>query len=76
VQVVPVESLQALDDGWVVFVPTGVTTFEVRRVGRGLESGGTVELVGDLAGVTHVVGPGSHVLKSQLLLDGVESGDL
>jgi cobalt-zinc-cadmium efflux system membrane fusion protein len=76
VQVVPVESLQALVDGWVVFVPPGVTTFEVRRVGRGLESGGTVELVGDLAGVTHVVGPGSHVLKSQLLLDGVESGDL
>jgi cobalt-zinc-cadmium efflux system membrane fusion protein len=75
-QVVPVESLQAIGDEWVVFVPKGATTFEVRRVGRGLESGGTVELLGDLAGITHVVGPGSHVLKSQLLLEQVESGDL
>lgn len=75
-RVVPVESLQAIGDDWVVFVPTGATTFEVRRVGRGLESGGTVELLGDLAGITHVVGPGSHVLKSQLILEQVESGDL
>ena len=74
--VVPSESLQAIGDEWVVFVPKGATTFEVRRVGRGLESGGTVELLGDLAGITHVVGKGSHVLKSQLLLEQVESGDL
>ena len=75
-QVVPVESVQAIGSDWVVFVPTGATTFEARTVAKGLELGGAVELLGDLAGITHVVGPGSHVLKSQLLLTRVESGDL
>lgn len=75
-KVVPSESLQAIGDDWVVFVPTGATTFEPRAVAKGLESGGTVELLGDLAGITHVVGPGSHVLKSQLLLARVEAEDL
>lgn len=74
--VVPAESLQAIGSDWVVFVPTGETTFEARTVAKGLESGGSVELLGDIAGITHVVGPGSHVLKSQLLLTQVESGDL
>lgn len=75
-QVVPVESLQAIGGDWVVFVPTGETSFEARTVAKGLESGGSVELLGDIAGITHVVGAGSHVLKSQLLLTQVESGDL
>jgi len=74
--VVPVESLQAIGNDWVVFVPTGETSFEARTVAKGLESDGSVELLGDIAGITHVVGPGSHVLKSQLLLTQVESGDL
>jgi cobalt-zinc-cadmium efflux system membrane fusion protein len=75
-RVVPIESVQSLGSDWVVFVPTGATTFEARTIAKGLECDGIVELRGDLAGITHVVGPGSHVLKSQLLLDGVESGDL
>jgi cobalt-zinc-cadmium efflux system membrane fusion protein len=75
-RVVPAESVQAIGTEWVVFVPTGEATFEARPIAKGLEAEGAVELLGDTAGVTHVVGPGSHVLKSQLLLDLVESGKL
>jgi len=75
-RVVPLESLQAIGPDWFVFVPTDGTTFEARPVAKGVESEGAVEVLGNLAGITHVVGPGSHVLKSQLLLDRVESGDL
>jgi len=75
-RVVPTESVQAVGSEWVVFVPTGETTFEARPVAKGLETQGTVELLGAAGDLTRIVGPGSHVLKSQLLLDLVESGKL
>ena len=74
--VVPAASVQSLGDEWVVFLPRDTTSFEVRPVRKGLESAEGVEIVGDLANETHVVGPGSHVLKSQVLLERIESGEL
>jgi len=74
--VVPLESVQSLGGEWVVFVPKDETTFELRTVEKGLEAAGAVEVRGDLAGATHVVGPGSHVLKSRVLLERMEAGRL
>jgi cobalt-zinc-cadmium efflux system membrane fusion protein len=74
--VVPLESVQSLGGEWVVFVPKDATTFELKTVEKGLESDGSVEVEGDLAGATHVVGPGSHVLKSRVLLERMEAGRL
>lgn len=74
--VVPLESVQSLGGEWVVFVPKDETTFELKPVEKVLESAGSVEVEGDLAGVTHVVGPGSHVLKSRVLLERMEAGSL
>lgn len=77
--VVPRESVQWDGARWVVFVPAGETAFEPRPVQPGLQDGDTVEILGDFAGdarPTHVVGTGSHVLKSQVLLDRMEKGEL
>ena len=74
--VVPLESVQSLGGEWVVFVPKDATTLELKTVEKGLESAGSVEVEGDLAGATHVVGPGSHVLKSRVLLERMEAGRL
>ena len=74
--VVPSASVQSLGGEWVVFLPRDTKSFEVRPVRKGLESAEGVEIVGDLAEETHVVGPGSHVLKSQVLLERIESGEL
>lgn len=74
--VVPLESVQSLGGEWVVFIPKDETTFELRTVAKGLEAAGAVEVLGDLAGATHVVGPGSHVLKSRVLLERMEAGRL
>ncbi|NDC64301.1 MAG: HlyD family efflux transporter periplasmic adaptor subunit [Planctomycetia bacterium] len=76
--VVPSESLQWDGSRWVVFVPAGEMAFEPLAVNPGLRDGDRVEIVGDLAGrpLTHVVGAGSHVLKSKILLDRIEAGEL
>jgi len=53
--------------------------FAAKPVKLGVEEGELVEITGDLAGdprFTHVVGAGSHVLKSKILLDRMESGEL
>lgn len=75
-KVVPVECVQSLGGEWVVFVPRDATTFELRPVEKGPESAGAVEVKGDLADATHVVGPGSHVLKSRVMLERMEAGKL
>jgi cobalt-zinc-cadmium efflux system membrane fusion protein len=77
--VVPRESVQWDGTRWVVFVPAGETAFESRPVQPGLQDGNAIEILGDFAGdamPTHVVGTGSHVLKSQVLLDRMEKGEL
>jgi cobalt-zinc-cadmium efflux system membrane fusion protein len=62
---VPVASLQRLDDAWVVFVPRGEAVFEVRRVGRGRDLGGEVEIVSGAAAGERVVVDGAFLLKAE-----------
>ena len=76
---VPRSSVQWDGNRWVVFVPTGESTFAARTVSPGVQQGDSIEIVGDFAAgspPTHVVGAGSHVLKSQLLLERMEAGEL
>jgi len=77
--VVPRSSVQWDGSRWVVFVPTGEASFAARPVSPGVQQGDSIEIVGDFAGgarPTHVVGSGSHVLKSQILLERMEAGEL
>jgi cobalt-zinc-cadmium efflux system membrane fusion protein len=77
--VVPRRSVQWDGSRWVVFVPAGEQSFAARPVHPGVQQGEDVEIVGDFAAggpPTHVVGSGSHVLKSQLLLERMEAGEL
>jgi len=76
---VPRRSVQWDGSRWVVFVPAGETAFAARPVRPGVQQGDWIEIVGDFAGgppPTHVVGAGSHVLKSQVMLDRMEAGAL
>jgi cobalt-zinc-cadmium efflux system membrane fusion protein len=77
--VVPRSSVQWDGSRWVVFVPAGDAAFSSRPVEPGERTGDLVEISGEAATdprFTHVVGTGSHVLKSQLLLDRMEKGEL
>jgi multidrug efflux pump subunit AcrA (membrane-fusion protein) len=77
--VVPRSSVQWDGSRWVVFVPAGEGTFAARQVSPGVQKGDSIEIVGDFAAggtPTHVVGAGSHVLKSQILLERMEAGEL
>ena len=77
--VVPKQSVQWDGSRWVVFVPAGEGTFVARPVQPGVQDGDYVEIVGtasDGAPLTHVVAAGSHVLKSQILLERMERGEL
>jgi RND family efflux transporter MFP subunit len=77
--VVPRSSVQWDGSRWVVFVPAGDAAFAARPVEPGVREGDLVEIAGDAAAdprFTHVVGAGSHVLKSQILLERMERGEL
>jgi multidrug efflux pump subunit AcrA (membrane-fusion protein) len=77
--VVPSKSVQWDGSRWVVFVPAGEAAFAARPVEPGVREGDVVEIASDAASdpqFTHVVGAGSHVLKSQLLLERMERGEL
>jgi multidrug efflux pump subunit AcrA (membrane-fusion protein) len=77
--VVPRSSVQWDGSRWVVFVPTGESTFAARPVSPGFQQGDSIEIMCDFATggtPTHVVGAGSHVLKSQILLERMEAGEL
>lgn len=76
---VPKDSVQWDGSRWVVFVPHGETAFAPRAVEPGVHDDGYLEVGGPVTadpGFTKVVGVGSHVLKSQLLLDRLESEEL
>jgi cobalt-zinc-cadmium efflux system membrane fusion protein len=62
---VPAASLQRLHDGWTVFLPRGEVTFEPRRVGRGRDLAGEVEIVEGLQPGEHVVVEGAFLLKAE-----------
>jgi cobalt-zinc-cadmium efflux system membrane fusion protein len=77
--VVPRSSVQWDGSRWVVFVPAGMASFSARPVEPGVRDGDVVEISGAAVAdprFTHVVGTGSHVLKSQLLLDRMQRGEL
>jgi multidrug efflux pump subunit AcrA (membrane-fusion protein) len=76
--VVPSQSVQWDGTRWVVFVPAGETAFAAQPVRPGLREGDQVEIKGDFAGgpPTHVVREGSHLLKSKILLDRMEAGEM
>ena len=76
--VVPSQSVQWDGSRWVVFIPSGDVSFTACEVQPGVREGNVVEIVGDPSGGTleRVVGAGSHVLKSQVLLERIESGEL
>ena len=77
--VVPQASVQWDGSRWVVFVPAGDVAFTARPVEPGVRIGDVVEIATDPATdpqITHVVASGSHVLKSQILLERMEKGAL
>jgi multidrug efflux pump subunit AcrA (membrane-fusion protein) len=77
--VVPRSSVQWDGSRWVVFVPAGDASFSARPVEPGVRDGDVVEIAGEAAAdplFTRVVSTGSHVLKSQILLERMESGEL
>ena len=62
---VPAASLQRLHDGWAVFIPRGEGAFEARRVGRGRDLGGEVEILEGLTPGELVVVEGAFLLKAE-----------
>ncbi len=76
--VVPRDSVQWDGREWVVFVPAGDLGFEPRAVSLGLAEGNRVEILADFGAngpPESVVGQGSHVLKSQVVLERLERGE-
>jgi cobalt-zinc-cadmium efflux system membrane fusion protein len=76
--VVPQRCVQWDGSQWVVFVPTGESSFAPHVVDPGLKSAVHVEIRGafESAPPTLVVGEGSHLLKSKILFDRMESSEL
>jgi cobalt-zinc-cadmium efflux system membrane fusion protein len=63
---VPAAALQRLHDAWCVFVPGAAEgAFEVRRVARGRDLGGEVEILSGLAAGETVVVEGAFLLKAE-----------
>lgn len=62
--VVPTGSVQHTSDGWVVFVPRNEREMEVRRVARGRDLGGEVEILSGLSAGDRVVLQGAFVLRA------------
>jgi cobalt-zinc-cadmium efflux system membrane fusion protein len=60
---VPTVSLQRLDEDWIVFIPAGSGSYEIRVVGRGRDLGGEVEIVSGLKPGEKVVVEGAFLLK-------------
>jgi len=58
-------SLQRMEEGWIVFLPRGRGTFEMRSVGRGRELDGEVEILSGLRSGETVVVDGAFLLKAE-----------
>ncbi|MCY0998543.1 efflux RND transporter periplasmic adaptor subunit [Myxococcus sp. MISCRS1] len=64
---VPAAALQRLENGWVVFLPTGERgSFERRQVGRGRTLGDHVEVLSGLKVGEQVVVDGAFLLKAEV----------
>lgn len=62
---VPAASLQRIERGWCVFVPSAPGVFEIRPVGRGRDLGGEVEILSGLQPRETVVVDGAFLLKAE-----------
>jgi len=62
---VPAAAVQRVGEEWVVFSPEAAGQFRVRRIGRGRDLGGEVEVAGDLQGGDTVVVDGAFLLKAE-----------
>jgi cobalt-zinc-cadmium efflux system membrane fusion protein len=62
---VPVASVQRVRDEWCVFLPKDASHFEIRRIGRGRDLGGEVEVLSGLRAGETVVVDGAFLLKAQ-----------
>lgn len=63
---VPVASAQRVRGEWCVFLPKGDDQhFEIRRIGRGRDLGGSVEILSGLTAGEKVVVDGAFLLKAQ-----------
>jgi cobalt-zinc-cadmium efflux system membrane fusion protein len=62
---VPTAALQRLEENWIVFLPTGKDSFEMRIVGRGRDLGGEIEIVSGLKPGEKVVVEGAFLLKAE-----------
>ena len=67
---VPVASLQRVRNEWCVFLPKDASHFEIRRIGRGRDLGGEVEVLSGVRAGETVVVDGAFLLKAQ-----AEKGD-
>lgn len=76
--VVPDQCVQWDGARWVVFVPVGEAAFAAQPVRPGLREGDDIEIRGDFPGgpPKQVVRGGSHLLKSKILLDRMEAGEM
>lgn len=62
---VPVAAVQRVRNEWCVFLPRDASTFEIRRVGRGRDLAGEVEILAGLRGGQTIVVEGAFLLKAQ-----------
>ncbi|HZI95555.1 MAG TPA: efflux RND transporter periplasmic adaptor subunit, partial [Patescibacteria group bacterium] len=63
---VPSACLQRLREGWYVFLPKEAGLFEMRKVGRGRDLGGEVEVLSGLQAGEMVIVEGAFLLKAEV----------
>lgn len=62
---VPVASVQRVRNEWCVFLPRDANHFEIRRIGRGRDLAGEVEVLSGLRAGETIVVDGAFLLKAQ-----------
>jgi cobalt-zinc-cadmium efflux system membrane fusion protein len=62
---VPVAAVQRVRNEWCVFLPMDASHFEIRRIGRGRDLGGEVEVLSGLEAGEQIVVEGAFLLKAQ-----------
>jgi cobalt-zinc-cadmium efflux system membrane fusion protein len=62
---VPVAAVQRVRNEWCVFLPKDESHFEIRRIGRGRDLAGEVEILSGLEADEMVVVDGAFLLKAQ-----------
>ena len=71
---VPVASVQRVRNEWCVFLPKDANHFEIRRIGRGRDLGGEVEVLSGLRAGEKIVVDGAFLLKAQAEKGEAEHG--